>query len=65
MYGVPKGDGGSIAKEFNGKKMKFKRAYTPKRWTFIIDEDGIITRIDKEVNTSEDGKIVLDFLKSQ
>jgi peroxiredoxin len=45
--------------------MEFRRAYTPKRWTFIIDKNGIITRIDTDVETGKDGENVYNFLKDQ
>jgi thioredoxin-dependent peroxiredoxin len=34
-----------------------------KRWTFYIDKDGIITKIDKKVKPVSAGEGSLDFLK--
>ena len=64
-FGVPIKKGGSITKEINGKEMVFRRAYNLSRWTFVIDKNGLITRIDTDVKAAEDGQNVFNFLKGQ
>jgi len=58
-------EGGSITKEINGKEHVLHRAYTPSRWTFIIDKDGFILSIDTDVKVSEDSQNVLNFIKGR
>ena len=60
---MPVKKGGSITKEINGKEVILHRAYTPARWTFIIDKDGTIISVDTEVKVSEDSQNVLNFIK--
>ena len=36
------------------------RLYLPKRWTFLIDENGIIVGIIKNVNTKNHAQQILD-----
>ena len=54
-----------FTKEIDGEQREFRRAYKAARWTFVIDRNGIITRIDTEVNASEDAQNVLKFLQSR
>jgi len=64
-FGVPVREGGSITKEIDGKEVIFHRAYTPARWTFIIDKDGFIISVDTEVKVSEDSQNILNFIKGR
>jgi len=63
-YGVPAGKGGSVTREINGHKHILNRGVTAKRWTFIINKEGLISYINQEVSASNDSKNVLNFLMS-
>lgn len=64
LYGVPTKEGGSISREINGANIELSRDVTTRRWTFIIDKDGFIEYIDKEVDAANDSKQVFEFLQS-
>ena len=65
LFGVPFGKGGEVSCTLGGKEETFHRAGTASRRTFVIDENGIILHADEDVDPAEDGKKVLDLLRSQ
>lgn len=62
-YGVPTREGGSIIRTVNDKDVTLTRGITASRWTFVIDRNGEIAHIDKEVDAANDSHKVLDVLK--
>lgn len=64
LFGVPHGEGGSIQREIKGETLDLTRSSTIKRWTFILDNKGMLIYKDEEVNAAEDSKKVLEFLSS-
>jgi peroxiredoxin Q/BCP len=64
LFGVPHGEGGSIQREINGRTVDLERGTTIQRWTFILDNEGILIYKDSEVNASEDSNKVIEFLSS-
>lgn len=61
-FGVPVGDGGSIEREIDGKKIQLERGVTASRWTFIADKDGEIRYINRSANPQSDSQDVLDVI---
>jgi peroxiredoxin Q/BCP len=55
--------GGSIEQTIDGKGITLIHDITASRWTFIIDKDGLIAHIDKNVDAAKDSKKVIDILK--
>lgn len=64
LFGVPHGDGSSIQKEIQGKTVDLTRGTTIQRWTFILDNEGMLIYKDSEVNPGEDSNKVVEFLAS-
>lgn len=64
LFGVPKSNGGTITREIAGKSYDLSKDVTLKRWTFILDKRGKLIYRDSEVNASQDGQKVAEFLKS-
>ena len=62
-FGVPAKKGGSITREFDGQEVSLDRAFSAARWTFIIDQNGIIKYINTDVEAGNDSKIVQDFIR--
>jgi len=62
-FGVPVSGGGSIQREVNDKKYTLARGVTAKRWTFIVDKEGFIRYVNRNVNATNDSKNVLGVLK--
>ena len=62
-FGVPLRDGGTIKMEVEGKEVSLTRGVTPSRWTFVIDEQGVVRHIDREVKASRHGADLVDTLK--
>ena len=63
-YGVPTREGGSIVRTVNEVDVTLTRGITASRWTFVIDRNGEIAHIDKEVDAANDSQKVLDVLKN-
>lgn len=53
-FGVPVGEGGSIQRTIDGQKYTLKRGGTFNRWTFVIDQEGTIAYVNRDVTPSED-----------
>ena len=49
----------SIVKQLEGKDVTLTRGGTAKRWTFLIDKNGKIALVNKEVNAEKDSKTIL------
>jgi peroxiredoxin Q/BCP len=64
-YGVPTREGGSIVRTVNDKDVTLTRGITASRWTFVIDRNGEIAHIDKEVDAANDSQKVLEVLKKR
>ncbi len=64
LLGVPQKEGTTINREINGKALDLVRGTTIQRWTFILDEKGILIYKDSEVNAAEDSGRVIKFLSS-
>lgn len=64
MFGVEQSKGASISREINGSNLELVRGTTIKRWTFILDDKGILIYKDAEVKAAEDSLKVLEFLSS-
>jgi len=65
IFGVPHSDGGSIDREIGGTSQTLVRGTTIKRWTFILDQKGVLVYKDAEVDASNDSFKVLAFLNSR
>src|SRR6266852_7038322 len=48
-----------------GVNTGFFRLYLPKRWTFLIDENGIIVAIIKDVDTKHHAEQILDAFNTE
>ncbi len=64
MFDVPLKDGGTVKREIKGTEFDLARNITIQRWTFIIDQQGILIYKDTEVNAEEDSSKVVEFLAS-
>jgi len=64
IFGVPHGEGGTINREIKGASLDLTRGTTIQRWTFILDEDGILIYKDSEVDAANDSARVLEFIAS-
>jgi peroxiredoxin Q/BCP len=62
-FGVPVNKGASITREIDGHEVVLKRVHSASRWTFVIDIQGKIVSVDKNVNPETSSKTVLNFLK--
>ena len=63
IFGVNVRDGGSFTKKFGDQEIELKRAYTPSRWTFILDNTGKVIYKDTEADFNNDNQKVIKFLK--
>jgi peroxiredoxin Q/BCP len=63
MFGVPVNEGGSITREIAGNEVLLHRAFTPARWTFVIDKAGSVVYKNTEVDAEKDSKTVVEFLE--
>ena len=63
LFGVPLGKGGEITKEIDGETHVLKRGVTPGRWTFIVNKERKIAKVNPKVNASKDSDEVLEFVK--
>jgi len=64
VFGVSLRDGGSFTKNFGEKEIEIIRAYTPTRWTYILDKNAKIIYKDTEVDLKNDHQKVINFLES-
>ena len=64
LFDVPQNEGGTINREINGKTLDLARGTTIQRWTFILDQKGILIYKDSDVNAAEDSNKVEEFLAS-
>jgi len=64
IFDVPHGDGGTIQREIKGTSLDLTRGTTIQRWTFILDQDGLLIYKDTEVDAAGDSGKVLEFLSS-
>jgi len=64
IFGVPQDEGGSINREIKGQSLDLERGTTIQRWTYIMDQKGILIYRDMEVNAVEDSNKVKEFLAS-
>lgn len=62
-FGVPTGKGGTITRSPFGEEVKLTRGVTIRRWTFVIDKEGKIAKINPKVNAAADSKDILKFVK--
>ena len=65
MFGVPKGEGGSITREVAGKDISLDHPLSISRWTYIVNLDGKVVWKDSEVDAASDSEKVIDFLQNQ
>ena len=65
IFGVTIRDGNSFTKTFGDQEIEIKRAYTPNRWTFILDKTGKIIYKDTEADFKNDNQKVIEFLTKQ
>ncbi|NPA37121.1 MAG: peroxiredoxin [Chlorobi bacterium] len=63
LFGVPVKKGGETEHEINGKKVKLKRGVTLERQTFIVDKNGKIIYINRDVKPAEDSQEVLKVIE--
>ena len=61
-FGVPVRDGGQITREVDGKEFILKRGVSAARWTIVVDKEGKIASINKEVKAADDSKFILNLL---
>jgi peroxiredoxin Q/BCP len=64
MYGVPFGKGGQVKEKINDQEYELSREITTKRWTFVINPNGTIIYIDRNVNPMADAAHVLEIIKT-
>lgn len=64
LFDVPQKEGGTINREIKGKALDLSRGTTIQRWTFILDQNGVLIYKDTEVNAAEDSLKVVEFLAS-
>lgn len=62
-FGVPIEEGATISREVGQDEIALVRSYTLYRWTFVIDKQGKIAYIDKEVEVAEEGNNILKFFE--
>jgi peroxiredoxin Q/BCP len=64
LFDVPVNDGGTINREIKGQSLDLERGSTIQRWTFILDNKGVLIYRDTEVDAEQDSNKVLEFLSS-
>lgn len=64
IFGVPQNEGGTINREIKGQALDLERGTTIQRWTYILDQKGVLIYRDMEVNAEEDSNKVKEFLAS-
>lgn len=64
IFDVPYSEGGTIQREIDGSSVDLTRGTTIQRWTFILDNEGILIYKDTEVDAAGDSGKVLEFLAS-
>jgi len=64
QFGVPVGKGGSFKTTIDGKEVVLPRPYTLARWTFILGKDGKVLHKDTQVDTPNDSRKALEFLRN-
>jgi len=64
IFGLTIRDGGSFTKTLGDQEIEIKRAYTPTRWTFILDKDAKIIYKDTEVDFKNDNQKVIEYLRN-
>ncbi len=62
-FGVPIGEGGSIQRIINDTEQTLTRGATFDRWTFVIDRNGTIAYINRDVTPEEDPESVRSVLR--
>ena len=63
FFNVPTRDGGTLDREFEGRKVTLERGVTSSRWTFVIGKDGNVRHANTKVNAAEDSADVLGLLQ--
>ena len=58
-FGVPLGKGRSITRTIGGKEEVLTRGVTAVRWTFVIDQKGLIVLKNTKVKAAKDSKAIL------
>ncbi len=64
MFGVPVSEGKARQIDVKGQTLEMVTGATIQRWTFVLDNKGTLIYKDAEVNASEDGGKVVEFLTS-
>lgn len=64
IFGVPQNEGGTITREIKGQSLDLERGTSIQRWTYVLDQKGILIYRDMEVNAEEDSNKVKEFLSS-
>lgn len=64
LFNVPVNEGGTINREIKGQSLDLERGSTIQRWTFILDNKGILIYKDTEVDAELDSNKVVEFLSS-
>ena len=64
LFGVTQNEGTTIQREIRGQTLDLTRGTTIQRWTFILDNKGVLIYKDTDVNAAEDGDKVIEFLQS-
>lgn len=61
-FGVPVKGGGEITREVDGKEFVLKRGVSAARWTIVVNKEGKIASINKQVKAADDSKFILKLL---
>lgn len=64
LFGVSQKEGGTIQRDIQGETLDLTRGTTIQRWTFVLDNKGMLIYKDAEVNAAEDSAKVMEFLSS-
>ncbi len=62
-FGVPTGKPGSIERTVDNQKHTLVRGATFERWTFVIDRNGKVAYVNRDVTPQEDSENVLDVIQ--
>ena len=62
-FGVLLRKGGSITRTIGGKEEVLTRGVTAARWTFVIDQKGLVVLKNTKVKAANDSKAILKVVK--
>lgn len=65
QFGVPFIEGGSLVRKVDGKEVTLKRGVTANRWTFVLDDRGVVVFKNNSVDVNNESSELITWVEKR